>query len=212
ITVFADPLQRIRTGLTARKPIIIGNTEDDGTFFTFGQTNLTAFLHSTIGGLVPADVVRSLYPGMNDTEIIADAIRDLVFRCPASLWGAAFVESGVPDVFRYSYGDIFMSRRRPVLILMICKGAIFADTQVFPGAGAWHASELPELFGTFNASTATPNEVTLSSTFQAAFANFIKDPTSSPARGWPKYVPGNSTQTLAKIAYMDNVKPNDFVQ
>jgi hypothetical protein len=60
--------------------------------------------------------------------------------------------------------------------------------------------------------TATASEVTLSLSFQTAFANFIKDPTTSPAKNWPKYAPGNATQTFAKIAYAGNVDPDNFVQ
>ena len=67
------------------------------------------------------------------------------------------------------------------------------------------------LFGTFIRATATPAEVTWSSTFQTAFANFIKDPSTSPAVHWPKYVPGPATKTLAKLAYNGNVDPDNFV-
>jgi hypothetical protein len=113
--------------------------------------------------------------------------------------------------------------------LIAGSGAVFADEQVFPGAGAYHSSErklhresslrfllmahvVQELFGTFNTTTATASEATLSSSFQTAFANFIKNPTTSPAENWPQYVPGNATQTLAKIAYVGNVDPDNFVQ
>ena len=71
---------------------------------------------------------------------------------------------------------------------------------------------VPEVFGTYNATSATPSEATLSSSWQTAIANFIKDPTVSPADDWPKYVPSNATQTLAKIAYEGNVAPDNFVQ
>jgi carboxylesterase type B len=83
VTVFDDPLQRIRTGLTARKPIIIGSMEDDGTVFTVGMSNLTAFLQGTLGPIASAispNLVRSLYPGLNDSQVIADVFRDLIFR------------------------------------------------------------------------------------------------------------------------------------
>jgi hypothetical protein len=72
-------------------------------------------------------------------------------------------------------------------------------------------SIVPEIFGTFNSATATPNEVTLSHTLQTVIANFVRDPTQSPAPGWPAYVPGNSTRTLAKIAYDGNVEVDDLV-
>jgi carboxylesterase 2 len=83
VTVFDDPLQRIRTGLTARKPILIGSMEDDGTLSTIGISNLTAFLQATLGPAASAispNLVRSLYPGLNDSQVIADVFRDLGFR------------------------------------------------------------------------------------------------------------------------------------
>jgi hypothetical protein len=73
-------------------------------------------------------------------------------------------------------------------------------------------STVPGLFGTYNATTATSAEKTLSSSWQTAVANFIKDPSTPPAVNWPKYIQGNSSQTLAKIAYNDNVAPDNFVQ
>jgi hypothetical protein len=67
------------------------------------------------------------------------------------------------------------------------------------------------LFGTFNRSTATPAEVTWSATFQTAVANFIKDPNTSPAVNWPKFVAGPPAKTFAKLAYNGNVEPGNFV-
>jgi hypothetical protein len=109
-------------------------------------------------------------------------------------------------------------------------GAVFADLQLFPGAGAWHSSErapfppssasfllterltVPEIFGTFNPPTATAPEVTLSQTMQTIVANFVKNPAVSPAPNWSKYVPGSATTTLAKLAYNGNVVANNVVQ
>ncbi|KAJ6614098.1 Carboxylesterase [Mycena sp. CBHHK59/15] len=196
-TEFTNPLERLRSKSTARVPLIIGNMENDGTAFAEGTTSLTDFLGIEFPGLpISPDLVRSLYPGLNDSVVIADAIRDVAFRCPAELWSAALVGSGISSVFRYTYG------------------AVFADLQKFPGAGAWHSSEIGPLFGTFVRSTATPAEVTWSSTFQTAIANFIKDPNTSPAVNWPKYIPGPSANTLAKLAYKGNINvdPDNFVQ
>ncbi|KAK7436644.1 hypothetical protein VKT23_019051 [Stygiomarasmius scandens] len=180
-TFFANNFARIRSKQTARVPIFIGNTQDDGTLFTIGQTNLTEFLGNGIA------------PGVSPDLVIPAALRDAAFTCPASLWASGYVQSGISSVFRYEYG------------------AVFPDLQVFPNAGAWHTTELQELFGTFNAITATPNEVTLSSTFQTVVANFIKNPDASPAPNWEKYVPGSNTQTLAKLAYQGNVQVNNVV-
>ncbi|KAJ6481068.1 Carboxylesterase [Mycena sanguinolenta] len=194
ITVFTNPLERLRAGASAKVPIMLGNMENDGSVFTVGMTNLTAFLEGEIPGVpISPDFVRSLYPGENDTEVIADALRDVQFRCPDELWSAAVTGSGVGSVFRYTYG------------------AVFADLQKFPGAGAWHSSEIGPLFGTFNRSTATPAEAVWSTTFQTAVANFIKNPSTSPAVHWPKYIPGPPAKTFAKLAYNGNVEPGNFV-
>ncbi|KAJ7509590.1 Carboxylesterase [Mycena galericulata] len=193
-TVFADPLERIRASETAKVSILLGNMENEGNVFVFGMTNLTTFLASEIPSTpISANFVRSLYPGVNDSLVISDLVRDFGFRCPDELWSAAVTSVGNSNVFRYSYG------------------AVFADLQKFPGAGAWHSSEIGILFGTFNRTTATPAEATWSRTFQTAIANFIKDPTTSPALHWPKYIPGPSAKTLAKLAYNGNVEPDNFV-
>ena len=75
---------------------------------------------------------------------------------------------------------------------------------------------VPILFGTFNSSTATSAEVELSHSLQTAFANFAKNPYTSPAPHWPPYEPEVSgkacTPTLAKIAYQGNVAFGNFVQ
>jgi len=194
VTVFSDPLNRIRTGLIARVPFIIGNMQNDGSVFALGQTDLSAFLTVTFAGLATAAEVRPLYPGLNDSLIISEIIKDTAFLCPAELWSGAAVGAGVANVFRYTYG------------------AVFADLQLFPGAGAWHSSELPEVFGTFIPATATAAEATLSHTMQTLVANFVKNPTVAPAPNWPKYVPGNLTTTLAKLAYNGNVDANNVVQ
>ncbi|KAF8504327.1 Carboxylesterase [Russula emetica] len=205
VTVFDDPLQRIRTGQVARVPILLGNMQDDGTAFEYNTSeSLSKFLAKRFGshaGSVPPDKVRALYPGLSDPQVIAATERDLRFRCPAKLWSDAFVSSGISSVYRYTYG------------------ATFPNLQPVPDLGAWHSSELPILFGTFDRSTATSAEVELSQSLQTAFANFVKNPNSSPAPHWPAYEPEVSenaanarTHTLAKIAYQGNVDFGDFVQ
>ncbi|KAF9049446.1 Alpha/Beta hydrolase protein [Rhodocollybia butyracea] len=215
VTSFDDNLNRILLNSTARVPQLVGNTQNDGTLFTVGQSNLSAFLDSfDLGGIISPDTVRALYPGQNDTNVIADAYRDIVFLCPASLWTQAFVQSGISSVFRYEYGQLSYAfcTYSSYITINLPIGAVFPDLQVFPNAGAFHASDLQEVFGTYNASTATANEITLSKTYQTAIANFIKNPDQSPAPNWPKYLPGNNTKTLARLAYNGNVDTGNFVQ
>ncbi|KAF8144029.1 hypothetical protein K438DRAFT_2103037, partial [Mycena galopus ATCC 62051] len=110
LTFFSDPLQRIRTGLTARVPFIIGNTQDDGTLSAFNMTDLAAFLVTIFGSFPTADEVRSLYPsGLNDNAIISEAFRDFGNLCPAGLWAGAAVGAGVTNVYRYTYGTAISS-------------------------------------------------------------------------------------------------------
>jgi hypothetical protein len=122
VTFFADPFQRIRTGLTARVPFIIGNTENDGSIFALNLTNLTEYLATNFGPFVTADEVRALYPsGLGDNAVISELTKDLVFlwsvthlfhylsfqltvQSPAELWAGSAVGAGVTDIYRYTYG------------------------------------------------------------------------------------------------------------
>ncbi|KAF8528405.1 Alpha/Beta hydrolase protein [Hysterangium stoloniferum] len=196
-TAFGFPIadkQRIIAKQTARVPIVIGVNQDDGTLFTVGDTDLPTFLEGTIGLPVTADQVRAAYSGLNDSTIIPLVFRDVVFSCPSQIIATAYVKSEIPNVFRYLYG------------------AVFADMQKFPGAGCWHTSEIVNIFGTFNQTTATPAEVQLSRTMQTIWTNFIKDPFSNPTPEWKQFLPDNSTQTLSKLAFDGNVELGNVVQ
>lgn len=82
-TTFDDNLQRILARNAARVPLLSGNTQNDGTLFTVGDNNLTAFLDalglSAVDPNITADAIRALYPGQNDTNVIADTVRDVTF-------------------------------------------------------------------------------------------------------------------------------------
>ncbi|THV04330.1 alpha/beta-hydrolase [Dendrothele bispora CBS 962.96] len=202
-TYFSNVLSRVQENMTSPVPILIGHTEDDGTIFSVSETNLTQFLISSLpisGELVAnwqngeEDLVRSLYPNSTDAEVMAKTFRDVVFTCGSGLWASGYVEDvSIKNVYRYVYG------------------AQFADFQPFPGAGAWHTSELPYLFGTYNSSTATTDEVTWSRTFQSAIGSFIRNPEGGPASTWPEYLP-TEEKTVAKLAYSGNVDPDNFVE
>jgi hypothetical protein len=83
VTYFDDPLQRIRTGQIARVPILLGNMEDDGTAFTYNMSDLSAYLAGQFGSLAGSltpDMVRALYPGLSDAQVIAGTERDFLFH------------------------------------------------------------------------------------------------------------------------------------
>jgi hypothetical protein len=87
VTVVEDPLQRIRLGQIPQVPTLLGNTEDDGSVFVLGapkDTNLLTFLAGQIGpgslsGIISPDLVRALYPGLSDPEVMAALSRDITF-------------------------------------------------------------------------------------------------------------------------------------
>ncbi|CAK5269936.1 unnamed protein product [Mycena citricolor] len=196
VTAFSNTVVRLRSGLTARVPTIIGHTQDDGTIVTAGllsdPSNLLVFLDIMLPGLFTPDQVQKLYPALSSAEIPAAAARDLLFLCPAHLWTQAAVDGGLKDVYRYAYGPVF------------------DDLQAYPGAGAWHTSELPMIFGTYNATTAEPAERILSQTMQTLIANFVKNPTEPPAPNWERHNP--RAPRLAKLAYNGNVAVGDVVE
>ncbi|KAJ7261983.1 Carboxylesterase [Mycena rebaudengoi] len=192
VTAFPFTLERLHSNVSTRVPLLIGELENDGSFIAVDVPTIEGLL--AVNGIrATPDEVRAQYPGLNESQVIAKAFRDIAGRCGNRMLSDAIVQAGIPSVFRYSYG------------------AVFADLQKFPGAGAWHGTELGLLFGTYNRSTATAAEATLSSSFQTAICNFIKDPTSPPAANWPKYVPGPHGK-IAKIAYHGNVQPGNFVE
>ena len=84
VTMFDDPLQRIRTGQIARVPILLGNVENDGTVFALiAQQNLSSTIALFTGpsgaALLSPNVVRGLYPGLSDPQVIAAMWRDMLF-------------------------------------------------------------------------------------------------------------------------------------
>lgn len=84
MTAFDDPLQRIRANQVAQVPILIGNAQDDGSIFAYNTTkSLSTFLTDMFGSyadLVPPNLVRALYPGLDDLEVIYGVERDIRFR------------------------------------------------------------------------------------------------------------------------------------
>jgi len=58
--------------------------EDDGALIALGlPNNLSATISEEFGpyeGLISPDLVRALYPGLNDSQVIAAGARDVGFR------------------------------------------------------------------------------------------------------------------------------------
>jgi carboxylesterase type B len=80
VTFFDNSIARIQNKQIARVPILIGSMQDDGSLFTIGETNVTDFLNKYFptAQLTP-DLVRALYPGLNDAELLSAIFRDHLF-------------------------------------------------------------------------------------------------------------------------------------
>lgn len=95
-------------------------------------------------------------------------ITDFAFTCTTGLL-AADLQNASYSVWRYYFN------------------ASFPNTTPFPDAGAYHSSEIPEVFGTYPTVGATAQQVALSEYMQTAWARFAKDPVHGPAKDWPEY-------------------------
>lgn len=113
-----------------------------------------------------------------------------VFTCPASVRTNISLAAGVPT-WRYRWFGDFPNLRL---------------TSV-PDSGAWHASELPVLFGNYPNATggvpvSTDAELSIGNYIRGAWAAFAKDPVkglNSYQGGWPQYSPTGNT--LIRLAY-----------
>ena len=102
-------------------------------------------------------------PGQTGYDVIAEIYTDYIFVCTTSLYTAIAASAGYP-IWRYHFN------------------ASFPNTQGFPGAGVYHSSEIPIVFGTYAATNTTSQEYALSNAMQSAWARFAKEPMSGP--GW----------------------------
>jgi len=170
ITSSSNVATQITTGTWAQVPFIIGTNANEGTFFQIGQTNTLAFLKATFPGLTPLQqAILAQYPqDYNAYQEISDIFTNFVFLCPAGDIAALAVSKGYKDVFRYYFN------------------ASFPNYLPFPGAGVWHTSEVPLVFGTYPRVNATQQQMDLSVYFQAAWAGFARFGT--PGWGWPRYL------------------------
>ncbi|KAB8221001.1 Alpha/Beta hydrolase protein [Aspergillus novoparasiticus] len=75
----------------------------------------------------------------------------------------------------------------------------FPNLTPYDDAGAYHGAELPQVFGTYNATTATENQIALSAFMQKTWTDFAKDPENGP--GWPSL---NEDSKLADFGNDEN--------
>lgn len=182
VTDSANVAVQIKAKTFAHVPFFLGTNSQEGRVFAVGQTNVSAYLAAEgLSALAPYIIASYPTPttATQSYEQISDIITDVVFQCPALTLANLAVANGYNDtgVWRYYYN------------------ASFPNNMPFPDAGVYHSSEIVEVFGTYNRTAATAQEIALSSYMQTAWAKFAKDPAQGP--GWPKW--NSTTKDLADI-------------
>jgi carboxylesterase 2 len=158
----------------ANVPFMIGTNANEGRPFAYeallsANVTLDQYLNSILPGqpaLIAA--IEAAYPPTiyNSSYLaISAVITDLIFLCPAAAIANTAATAGY-DVWRYYFN------------------ASFPNTQLFPNAGVFHSSEIPEVFGTYPTAGATAQQIKLSAYMQRVWANFAKNPSSGAP--WPK--------------------------
>lgn len=162
-----------RAGEIAKVPVITGSTADEGSLFTFTQTDTGSWLRSLGLTNTQIELVLATYPigqrGITSPASQTAAIlTDLRFQCPSAIF-ANDSALHVPT-WRYYYN------------------ATFSFSQgVIPGLdlGAFHGSEVPILFGTTETYGPIPeNGKRLNELVQNMWATFARNPAGGPAPGW----------------------------
>ena len=187
-TAFGSGALQRAAGNFARVPVLGGSNYNEGRIFEIGQSNLTAYLESTFGSVAPQQIplVEAAYgpvgttAGINtDYDIISAIYTDLNFQCGQALQANQTAAAGVP-AWRYLYN------------------ASFPNTDVIDGIGAYHSSEIVQVFQTYAGGPINPNigplglqqtqrpptaqQVALSEYMNSAWAAFAKNPNYGP--GW----------------------------
>lgn len=157
-------------GKVAQVPILTGNNFQEGRLFVGAYNSTQQYLQTVLPHVNQSfyDKVLAAYPigspGISNEFQQAAAIdTDYRFMCTASQIANYSSIAGFPT-WRYLFN------------------ASFPNTQLFPGAGVYHSSEISEIYGTYPRGDVTTKQENLSKYMQKAWADFAKNPTGGP--GW----------------------------
>lgn len=162
-------------GEAAKVPVLLGNNGQeasivphilglDGAPVVEAVKLLTSLLPGVGGVLV--QILQTILQNNPVDQSMDALITSIGFQCDAAKLTQTLHDGGRP-VWRYYYN------------------ASFPNTEPFPGAGAFHGAEIPEVFGTYPRVNATAQQKALSQYMQKAWAEFAKNPAGGP--GWPEY-------------------------
>ncbi|EWZ28930.1 hypothetical protein FOZG_17368 [Fusarium oxysporum Fo47] len=154
-------------GSIAEVPILIGTNADEGTVLTSVMPPPEQMLGAIFGNNTASKELARLHYPSNATvaELQSRILTDYSYTCTTSAI-AELLAHGYQNVWRYFFN------------------ATFPNNAPFKGAGAWHTSEIPLVFGTYRVDNeTTAAQVRLSDSMQSAWAGFAKHPEDGP--GWP---------------------------
>ena len=204
----AAPQTVLGHGVTARVPVLIGNTADEFTLFVAvtylrrkGLPPYRSLLNDTFGAEAP--LVAARYPlDRYDGSVAlayAAAVTDGVFACPIDAYATGLARrKGIP-VFAYEFADRTAPAPEPMRALPF-------------RVGAGHALELRYLFDMGGAPALNPAQRTLSDQMIAYWSRFVS--TGSPdvpgQTAWPALDPEQPQQLSLKTG--DPVLTGGFAQ
>lgn len=163
----------------ARVPILIGNNADEAKTYVSGCNDTRkCLLTAVFGGNVKTklrryvDKLLKAYPlgapgAHTENDRASLIVTDFAMHCPIATYANDSAQVGIPT-WRYLFN------------------ASFPNNEASKEFGAYHAAEIPFVFGTYSKKNVTEFEKEVSHTMQKAWADFAKDPTQGP--GW-KQVP-----------------------
>ncbi|CAI6050348.1 unnamed protein product [Clonostachys chloroleuca] len=160
----------------ASVPILIGTNADEGSILASLMPSPEVMLDVIFrNDTASKNFARSAYPtNLTEHELKSLILTDHTYTCTTSATARAAVSSA-QSVWRYYFN------------------ASFPNNQPIPGAGAWHTSEIPLVFGTYRRNNQTTFEQSLlSRAMQKAWGDFAKTPETGP--GWARM--GSSVDDL----------------
>lgn len=171
-------------------PVMIGTNANEAELFLLAAFDAYAgestvdTLAAAFGDLFPGSengtpiataIANDVYKITGDASVavLSRAATDFLFTCPSRAFAQYLISQDYP-VWRYWYDASFPNT----------DGGI-------PGSLAYHASEIPSVFGTYYANTASSDQIALSTLMQTAWATFAKNAASNngvgPGSDWPQW-------------------------
>ncbi|ATY60187.1 type B [Cordyceps militaris] len=151
----------------ARVPLLIGSNANEASPFLTGGVTLDDVMAKFLGNATGKrflETYRPKYIGYPSPEKRDEAlVTDFIYTCPTARTAGDSANVKIPT-WRYFYN------------------ASFANTELFPGSGAYHSAEIRPIFGFYPEDGSTPFEIESSKAIQKAWADFAKNPAGGP--GW----------------------------